>query len=248
MLPDVDISEKRKYIDYFTFTAYDVGTDAEVEMDKGEYTTDMMGYLIDKGYAFFNTLNEGVLINGYKPFFYIHDANSFYYVGSNANPDTKYLKSILVYDDLVSMADILKECTLMPKDMRNPLTSPFISIKEYAPEFEREMNERYLLIDILVKDRKDLGKKGDIYNINKRITTIDGYSIPYVFYSPEYPEGPIPGDVDYRRTIYWNPNVVTDSTGSAQVEFYNNSYSTRFNISGAGITASGIPYILNQNW
>ena len=248
LLPDVDISEKRKYIDYFTFTAYDVGTDAEVEMDKGEYTTDMMGYLIDKGYAFFNTLNDGVLINGYKPFFYIHDANSFYYAGSNANPDTKYLKSILVYDDLVSMADILKECTLMPKDMRNPLTSPFISIKEYAPEFDREMNERYLLIDILVKERKDLGKKGDIYNINKRITTIDGYSIPYVFYSPEYPEGPIPGDVDYRRTIYWNPNVVTDSTGSAQVEFYNNSYSTRFNITGAGITASDIPYILNQNW
>lgn len=248
LLPDVDINEKRKYIDYFTFTAYDVGTDAEVEMDKGEYTTDMMGYLIDKGYAFFNTLNEGVLINGYKPFFYIHDANSFYYAGSNANPDTKYLKSILVYDDLVSMADILKECTLMPKDMRNPLTSPFISIKEYAPEFEREMNERYLLIDILVKDRKDLGKKGDIYNINKRITTIDGYSVPYGFYSPEYPDGPVLGDVDYRRTLYWNPNVETDSTGTAQVEFYNNSYSTRFNISGAGMTTSGIPYILNQNW
>jgi hypothetical protein len=54
--------------------------------------------------------------------------------------------------------------------------------------------------------------------------------------------------VDYRRTLYWNPNVVTDSTGTAQVEFYNNSYSTKFNISGAGITASGIPYILNQNW
>ena len=28
----------------------------------------------------------------------------------------------------------------------------------------------------------------------------------------------------------------------------NNSYSTRFNISGAGMTTSGIPYILNQNW
>ena len=248
LLPDVDINEKRKYIDYFTFTAYDVGTDAEVEMDKGEYTTDMMGYLIDKGYAFFNTLNEGVLINGYKPFFYIHDANSFYYAGSNANPDTKYLKSILVYDDLVSMADILKECTLMPKDMRNPLTSPFISIKEYAPEFDREMNERYLLIDILVKERKDLGKKGDIYNINKRITTIDGYSVPYGFYSPEYPDGPVLGDVDYRRTLYWNPNVETDSTGTAQVEFYNNSYSKHFKVCGAGITINGTPYIFDERF
>ena len=248
LLPDVDISEKRKYIDYFTFTAYDVNADAEVEMDKGEYTTDMMGYLIDKGYAFFNTMNDGVLINGYKPFFYIHDANSFYYAGTNANPDTKYLKSILIYDELVPMIDILKECTMMPPDMRDPLTTPFINVKYYAPEFNRELNELYLLIDILVKDRKDLGKKDDIFNINKRVTTVDGYSIPYRFYSPEYPDGPVLGDVDYRRTLYWNPNVVTDSTGTAQVEFYNNSYSTRFNISGAGITASGIPYILNQNW
>ena len=62
------------------------------------------------------------------------------------------------------------------------------------------------------------------------------------------PEGPVPGDVDARRTIYWNPNVITDKEGNARVEFYNNSISKRYNISGAGITASGIPYILNQNW
>ena len=119
----------------------------------------------------------------------------------------------------------------MPKDMRNPLTSPFISIKEYAPEFEREMNERYLLIDILVKDRKDLGKKGDVYNINKRITTIDGYSVPYGFYSPEYPDGPVLGDVDYRRTLYWNPNVVTNNEGEATVRFYNTPHCKRIEIS-----------------
>ena len=125
LLPDVDVEEKRKYVDYFTFTAYDVSRDAEIEQDKGEYTTDMMGYLISKGYSFVNTLNQGVLINGFKPFFYIHDAGSFYYAGSNANPDTKYLKSILVYDRLIPLADILKECTLMPQYMRNPYTSPF---------------------------------------------------------------------------------------------------------------------------
>ena len=132
--------------------------------------------------------------------------------------------------------------------MRNPYTSPFIDITGYAPEFERELNERYLLIDILVKERKDLGKKSDIYNINKRITTVDGYSVPYGFYSPEYPDGPILGDVDYRRTLYWNPNVITDADGKAQVEFYNSSITRRFNVSAAGITASGIPYILESQF
>ena len=51
--------------------------------------------------------------------------------------------------------------------------------------------------------------------------------------------------IDENHTI---PVVVTDNQGNARVEFYNNSYSTRYTISGAGITASGIPYILNQNW
>ena len=248
LLPDVDINEQRKYIDYFTFTAYDVGSDVEIELDKGEYTTDMMGYLIDKGYAFFNTLNDGVLINGYKPFFYIHDAHSFYYAGTNANPDSKFIKSILVYDRLVSLDNILKECTLMPQDMRNPLTTPFIEVQDYGYEFENELNERYLLVDILVKERKELGKKDDLFNINKRVTTVDGYSRPYQFYAPEYPDGPIFGDVDYRRTLYWNPNVITDSIGQASVEFYNNSITKHFNVSAAGITPSGIPYILDEDW
>lgn len=248
LLPDVDINEKRKYVDYFTFTAYDVTKDAEIEMDKGEYTTDMMGYMIEKGFAFYNTPDQGVLINGFKPFFYIHDAGSFYYAGTNANPDTKYLKSILVYDRLVPLGDILKECTLIPQYMRDPFTSPFISVTGYAPEFERELNERYLLVDILVKERKELGKKGDIYNINKRITTVDGYSVPYGFYSPQYADGPVLGDVDYRRTLYWNPNVKTDSTGNAQIEFYNNSITEHFTISAAGVTSFRVPYILNADF
>lgn len=170
----------------------------------------------------------------------------FAYAGSNANPDTKYLKSILIYDNLVSLSDILKECTLMPKYMRDLSTSPFVNL--HALEIDRELNERYLLIDILVKERKDLGKKGDIYNINKRITTIDGYSIPYGFYSPEYPDGPILGDVDFRRTLYWNPNIITDENGNAQVEFYNNSITEDFEISAAGITSSGVPYVLDAGF
>ena len=270
LLPDVDINDKRKYIDYFTFTAYNVSVDAEIEMDKGEFATDMMGYLVGKGFDFANTsthefypmlrdlilntkidreLSWGILVNGQKPFFYIHDSNYFYYAGSDANPDTRYIKSILVYDHPVTLGEILRECTLMPPYMRNPLTTPFIELQDVPREYIRDLNERYLLIEILVKERKEIGKMDyDEYNLNKRITTIDGYSIPYGFYSPEYPDGPVLGEVDYRRTLYWNPNVETDSTGSAQVEFYNNSYSTKFNISGAGITASGVPYVLDQNW
>ena len=88
----------------------------------------------------------------------------------------------------------------------------------------------------------------DLFRIDRRLTTVDGYSRPYSFYAPEYPNGPIPGDEDYRRTIYWNPNVVTDSEGKAQVEFYNSSITRHFNVSAAGMTASGNPYILESQF
>ena len=104
------------------------------------------------------------------------------------------------------------------------------------------------LVDILLKNIDESSSRKDQFDRSRRFTTVDGYSRPYAFYSPEYPNGPLPGEVDNRRTLYWNPNVITDEEGRARVEFYNNSFSRRFTINAAGITASGIPYILNQNW
>jgi hypothetical protein len=105
-----------------------------------------------------------------------------------------------------------------------------------------------MLVDVQVKEDGELSTRDERFNINKRITTVDGYSRPYSFYSPEYPEGPIFGDVDYRRTLYWNPNVITDDKGNAQVEFYNNSITRKFNVEAAGITSSGIPYTLDAGF
>ena len=63
------------------------------------------------------------------------------------------------------------------------------------------------------------------------------------FYAPTYPDGPIPGDKDYRRTIYWNPSVTTDSTGVAIVYFYNSGYEHGLTISAEGLNAHGIPVV-----
>ena len=254
VLPEVEIDEERMYIDYFTFTAYDVVKDVEVELDKGDYSTDLYGYLLDKGYDVFMITKptEGeepvveLLINGFEPFFYVHNQNRYLYSGvfeddytARLAIDSKDIKSILIFDRPMYLLDIYKQC---------PLYQDYMNKTMQNIDYATGIIKRMILLDIQVKEPTELSTRKEIFNINKRLTTVDGYSRPYTFYSPEYPNGPIPGDVDYRRTLYWNPNVVTDSTGTAQVEFYNNSYSTKFNISGAGITASGIPYILNQNW
>ena len=70
-----------------------------------------------------------------------------------------------------------------------------------------------------------------------RKTWIQGYSTPIEFYSPDY--SLLPKDEDYRRTLYWNPNVKTDKDGKASVEFYNNSSCRNIDISAETLTKSG---------
>src|SRR5574344_2095007 len=72
---------------------------------------------------------------------------------------------------------------------------------------------------------------------------IQGISLPDEFYSPDYSRMALPKNKDYRRTIYWNPNVTTDENGLAHIEFYNNSFSKQFVISAEGITKDGVPIV-----
>lgn len=249
LLPDVDIDEQRMYVDYWTFNAFDVVKDVEIEMDQGEYSTDLLGYLSEKGYWVYIQEPDCVMINGFPSFFYIHDENRYLNMGIYEVPhflalDTKDIKSILVYDPPIYRIDTY---TLAPLWVDKTGASPSDHLGPGTDVF-RVLYERIYMADVLIKERRDISTRDEIFNINKRTTTVEGYSRQYSFYSPDYPDGPVIGDVDYRRTLYWNPNVITDENGSAQVEFYNNSITRHFNISAAGITASGIPYILNQDW
>ena len=260
LLPDVDIEEERVYTDYYAFNAYDVVKDVEVELDKGEYSTDLYGYLVEKGYSVSHILRRVIVsglmemmdtlmlcINGFEPFFYVHDSHNYLHTGrfvsSSADDrleiDTKDIKSIMIYDRPMWLWDIYQNC---------PLYMDYLNKTMQNIDFERLTADRRLLIDVLIKEPEELSTRDDRFKINKRITTVDGYTSPYAFYAPEYPNGPIAGDVDYRRTLYWNPNVITDTDGQATVEFYNNSITEHFNVSAAGITPSGIPYILDEDW
>ena len=111
-----------------------------------------------------------------------------------------------------------------------------------------EEYDRVIMVDILLKEDHQLSSREDRMKIDHRVTTAEGWSTPYSFYAPTYPDGPVFGDVDYRRTLYWNPNVVTDSVGHAQVEFYNSSITEHINISAAGMTSTGLPYTLDANY
>lgn len=67
--------------------------------------------------------------------------------------------------------------------------------------------------------------------LGTRQTTLQGYTKPLEYYSPVYPFKELYMDkIDKRRTLYWNPNLVTDENGKAVIECYNNQYSTPLTI------------------
>ena len=68
---------------------------------------------------------------------------------------------------------------------------------------------------------------------------VDGITVPATFYQPDYSNRQPGAPADYRRTLYWNPNARTDSSGRLSVTFYNNSRPTRIRVSAAGLTSDG---------
>lgn len=67
-----------------------------------------------------------------------------------------------------------------------------------------------------------------------RLTTIQGYEAPSEYYSPNYSAAP-PMYPDKRRTLYWNPSLVTDRNGEATINCWNNSSTTTLTISAEGL-------------
>ena len=55
----------------------------------------------------------------------------------------------------------------------------------------------------------------------------------------DYSREPLPEEADCRRTIYWNPNVITDEEGRAKVTFYNNSFTKSVAVSVEGMAKDG---------
>ena len=69
---------------------------------------------------------------------------------------------------------------------------------------------------------------------------LKGFAYPAQFYSPDYSKHRLPeGQADYRRTLYWNPDVQLDENGEATVTFYNNSRQTTLSIEAEGQASDG---------
>lgn len=130
-----------------------------------------------------------------------------------------YIKSIYVSEDKSS---IIAYC--------DPTLSPMDAIKAYSC---------VVFIEIM-PDWKIPTQAGK----GVRKTWLDGYSRVKEFYNPNY--STLPPEQDYRRTLYWNPSVKTDTEGKALIQFYNNGSCRKFSVSAETITPDGIIGVLND--
>lgn len=75
-----------------------------------------------------------------------------------------------------------------------------------------------------------------------RVYLLPGFSAPEDFYQPNYSTKPLPDTKDYRRTLYWNPELQLDAEGKASVTFYNNCKRTQIAVSAEGMASDGTLY------
>lgn len=82
--------------------------------------------------------------------------------------------------------------------------------------------------------------------IGMRKTKLQGYAYVKEFYNPRYDDVHLPNEKDYRRILYWNPDVKTDENGKATINFYNNSSCKTMKISAETVTENGVIGVYNK--
>ena len=111
---------------------------------------------------------------------------------------------------------------------------------DYSPRKEgdkryRQSNQPQVTVDLHI-----LPDGGTRVAYRDRYLTIPGYNVCEDFYQPQYDKRPLP-DVpqDYRRTLYWNPDLKLDEEGRATVTFWNNCRRNQLSITAEGFSNDG---------
>ncbi|MDR2954362.1 MAG: hypothetical protein LBV43_04705 [Prevotella sp.] len=215
---------------------YDAQKEMDDMTDRGEYMLekDVDEYLASINGNFHRTYTGGDVGYTYKggKYYYVYNDISVWWMSTGTKvvrytPKEKGESSAPMFD-WVQVADI-----------------DSLAISE-----SREMINKYIPIELLTDpDFKDVEYKAVVFiylfpgtnaktrRKGIRRTRVHGYTPGREFYSPDY--GELPPEPDYRRTLYWNPNVKTDEEGRAEVSFYNNGTGKQIIISAEIVTADG---------
>lgn len=161
---------------------------------------------------------------------HLTDSNLSYYLFNSYN--NSYPSNVYVPDITTTSIDKVEIYT-------NHNSIEYLSnILDQAPEIAFNTNSTKSMAIVVVYTKDD---KAYHYVLKgTRLTYLNGYSNSKEF-AKVVLHNPIIGEIDHRRTLYWNPNVKLDDEGKAKFEFYNNSSCEHILIDAQGITSDGVP-------
>ncbi|MES2279537.1 MAG: hypothetical protein V4592_26120 [Bacteroidota bacterium] len=96
--------------------------------------------------------------------------------------------------------------------------------------------DRYAFVEITTRDGKGPFMKKTPGNYLYRALP---YTLPKTFYRPRYTAATKPNGADLRATIHWEPQIVTDSTGRANVSFYSADKPGKYTVIVQGADLNG---------
>lgn len=118
-------------------------------------------------------------------------------------------------------------------ERRNMLPSYYSPSTPTLTDEEKHELERAVYATTFSKTDKQVKKQGI------RQTYFQGYNRPETFHMNDYSKmEPVE---DHRRTLYWNPDVTTDATGTATITVWNSTSCQQLYLSAEGITPEGRP-------
>ena len=111
---------------------------------------------------------------------------------------------------------------------------------DYSPR--REGDVRYEqsnqpTVEVMLIPYPDWSRR--VTYLNRRYV-LPGFALQEDFYHPDYHRNPPKeGQKDYRRTLYWNPDLQLNANGQALITFFNNSQKTSIKVEAEGMTNDG---------
>lgn len=151
--------------------------------------------------------------------------------GNTLNPDSMYLRR--------NLESHFREGLQSPGfSLRLETIDAYAFYTDYQPRSigsKRYVGSNLPKGEVVVYNVPDEGRRR-MYR--DRCWVFDGIAVPCEFYSPDYSKMP-PPPADYRRTLYWNPELKLDENGSASIQFYNNSNMNQISVQAEGMTANG---------
>lgn len=177
------------------------------------YLSDLLP-LIDSNFQF---IGQGVKYKGLEP---------IYVVDPNLGANKESLDTLETPSARDIPLDIIKSVYINDKKL---------VVEKYADmllEQYRDFNSRFGAIGkygcvVFIEFYPQMRRKP---SQGTRRITLEGYQTkPIEFHSPDYDKEDT-SRPDYRRTLYWNPDASTDSTGTATLRFFNNATTTNHHV------------------